>query len=56
MQISLRRNTRKKKMDSSNLSYQTMDCVIKWGNGFISSIRIFFTCFKIFIMKQRKNC
>ena len=24
--------TRKKKMDSSNPSYQSMDCVIKWSN------------------------
>ena len=26
--------TRKKKMDSSNSSYQSISCVIKWGNRF----------------------
>ena len=30
MQFSLRKKTRKKKMNSSNPSYQSMDCVIKW--------------------------
>ena len=28
-------------MDLSNPSYQSMDCVIKWGDRFISSIRNF---------------
>ena len=42
-------------MDSSNRSYQSMDCVIKWGNRFINSIRIFFICLKMFIMQQRKK-
>ena len=43
--------TRKKKMDSSNPSYQSMHCIMKWRNRFISSIRIFFICFKILIMQ-----
>ena len=55
MQFSLRKKTRKKKMNSSNPSYQSMDCVIKWGNWFIISIRIFFICLKPFIMQLRKN-
>ena len=45
MQFSLEKeDQRKKKMDSSNPSYQSMDC-----NRFISSIRIFFICLKMFI-------
>ena len=55
MQFSLRKKTRKKKMNSSNPSYQSMDCVIKWGNRCINSIRIFSICLKTFIMQQRKN-
>ena len=49
--------TRKKKMNSSNPSYQSMRCIIRWRNRFINSIRIFFICFKMFIMqrKQRRN-
>ena len=31
-----RKKTRKKKMISSNPSYQSMDCVIKWGIRFIT--------------------
>ena len=34
----------KKKMGSSNPLYQSVDCVIKWGNRFINSIRISFIC------------
>ena len=30
MHFSLEKKTRKKKMNSSNSSYQSMDCVIKW--------------------------
>ena len=41
MQFFLRKKTRKKKMDSSNPSYQSMDCVIKLGGRFINPIRIF---------------
>ena len=55
MQFSLRKKTRKKKMNSSNPSYQSMDCVIKWRNRFINSIRIFFICLKMFIMQQKKQ-
>ena len=29
-------------MDSSDPSYQSLDCVIKWRNQFINSIRFFF--------------
>ena len=43
MQFSLeKKNNRKKKMDSSNPSYQSMDFVIKWGDRFSNSIGIFF--------------
>ena len=41
MGFSLRKSTGKKKMDSSNPFYETMDCVIKWGDQFINSIRVF---------------
>ena len=34
----------KKKMGSSNPLCQSVDCVIKWGNRFINSIRISFIC------------
>ena len=44
MQFSLRKKKRKKKMGSSNPLYQSVDCVIKWGNRFINSIRISFIC------------
>ena len=54
MQFSLEKRPRKKKMNSSNPSY-LMDCVIKWGIRFINSIKNFFVCLKMFIMKQRKN-
>ena len=43
MQFSLeKKNNRKKKMDSSNPSYQSMDFVIKWVDRFSNSIGIFF--------------
>ena len=42
MRFPLEKKTRKKKMDSSNPSYQSMNCVIKWRNRIINSIRIFF--------------
>ena len=42
-------------MNSSNLSYQSMNCVIKWGNQFMSSTTDFFIPFKAFIMQLRKN-
>ena len=48
-----RKKNRKKKMDSSNPSYQSMDCVIKWGNRFIISTSNFFL--KMFIAQWRKN-
>ena len=47
--------TRKKKIDSSNRSYQSMNRVIKCNNRLINSIRIFFIFLKMFIMQQRKN-
>ena len=43
-----RKKTRKNKMNSSNPSYQSMDCVIKWVIRLINSIRIFFIFFSIF--------
>ena len=43
MQFSLeRKKTRKKKMDSSNPSYKTMDCVIKLRDRFSNSFKNFF--------------
>ena len=43
-------------MDSSNPSYQSMDCAIKRRNRFINSIKFFFICLIISItMQQRKN-
>ena len=50
-----RKKTRKKKMNSSNPSYQLMDSVIKWGIRFINSIKNFFIFLKIFIIQQRKK-
>ena len=38
-----------------NRSYQSMDCVIKWGNRFINSTSNLFICLKMFIMQRRKN-
>ena len=55
MQFSLEKRLEKKKMDSSNPSYESIDCVVKWGNRFINSTRKVFICAKIFIMQQRKN-
>ena len=49
MQLSVER-----RLDSSNPSYSSMDCVIKWSNRFISSIRTFFIGPKVFIMQERK--
>ena len=43
-----RKKTRKNKMNSSNPSYQSMDCVIKWVIRLINSIRIFFIFFQFF--------
>ena len=42
MQFSVGQRRLEKKLDSSNPSYQSMDCVIKWRNRFINSIRFFF--------------
>ena len=39
----------------ANPSYQSMGCVINWGNRFINSTRNFFICLKMFIMEQRKH-
>ena len=50
MQLSVER-----RLDSSNPSYSSMDCVIKWSNRFISSIRTFFIGPKVFIMQERKE-
>ena len=55
MQFSLEKKTRKKKVTSFNPSYQSMDCVIKWGIRFINSTRNFVICLKMFIMQQRAN-
>ena len=55
MQFSLEKEDQKKDMDSSNPPYQSMVCGIKWRNRFISSIRIFFICLKMFIMQQKKQ-
>ena len=52
MQFSLEKEH--KKMDSSNPSYQSMDCIIKWRNWFINSIIIFLICRKMFIVQQKK--
>ena len=50
-----RKKTRKKKVNSSNPSSQSMDCVIKWGIQVINSIRNFFICLKMFIMQQKNS-
>ena len=51
MQLSLEKgDERKNKMDSFNPSYQSMNY-----NRFINSFRIFFICFKMFIMQQKKQ-
>ena len=55
MQFSLEKKTRKKKMNSANPSYQSMDSAIKLDIQLINSIRDFFICPTMFIMKQRKN-
>ena len=47
--------TSKKKMNSSNPSYQWVGFVIKSGIPFINSIGNIFICLKKFIMQQRKN-
>ena len=31
-----------------------MDCVMKWGNRFINSIRNFFICLKVFSIGEKK--
>ena len=52
--FSSRRKTRKKNMNSSNPSYQSMVCVIELGVRFINSI-IFFICLEIFIVQEKKQ-
>ena len=42
-------------MDTSKPSYQSMDCVIKWGIRLINSIRNFFICLRMFIMQQEEK-
>ena len=54
MQFSLEKRL-EKKMNSSNRSYQAVDCVMKCGIRFINSIKNFLTCLKMLIMQQRKN-
>ena len=46
------KKTRKKKMNSSNPSYQPMVCVVKLGIQFINS-RHFFIYLKIFILQEK---
>ena len=55
MQFSLRKNTRKKKMDSSNPFYESMDCVIKWGDQFINSIRVFNLSKNVYHATEKKQ-
>ena len=55
MQFSLRKKTRKKKMDSYNPSYQSMDCVIKWEDRFINSIRIFHLSKNVYHATEKKQ-
>ena len=59
MQFSLEKSLKKRKWIHNctlvNLSYQSMDCFIKWGNRFMNSTRHFSICLKMFIMQRRKN-
>ena len=55
MQFSLEKRLEKKKLDSSNPFFQSMDCVTEWGNRFINSKRNSFICLKMFSCNGEKT-